>query len=93
MVGADRRGQMCLRPLRGRKGPQHWDLAVSFPGALGNQRCHPWLLEVQGKVRTHWRTGEVHTDVTGAQQALVMIDGDAREKAVRNTKELVDFVA
>lgn len=35
----------------------------------------------------------MHTDVAGAQEALVMIDGDAREKAVRNTKELLDFVA
>lgn len=93
---------MCIRQLRGRQGPQHWDL-VCFPGALGNQRCHPWLLchiqpagpgaEVQGKVRTHWGTRQVHIKVTGAQEALVMIDGAAREKAVRNTKELLDFVA
>lgn len=92
------RGQMWIRQLRGRKGPRRWDL-----GALGNQRCHPRLLchiqpagpgaEVQGKVRTLWRTRQVHTDVAGAQEALVMIDGDAREKAVRNTKELLDFVA
>lgn len=36
---------------------------------------------------------EVHTDMTGAREALVMLDGGVREKVVRNTKELLDFVA
>lgn len=95
-------GQMCIRQLRGRKGPQHWDLSIFFPGALGNQKCHPRLLcqpaggqEQRSRKRwgMHWQTREVHTDMTGAQEALVMIDGDAGEEVVRNTKELLDFVA
>lgn len=36
---------------------------------------------------------KVRTDVTDAQEALVMIPGGVREQVVRNTQGLSDFVA
>lgn len=100
VVGADGvRAGVEKTELRGRQGAQHSDLAVSFPRALGSQRCHhlaalphsAWQGQDQrprGRLGWHWWMREVHTDMTSAQEALVMLNGGVREKVVRNTKEL-----
>lgn len=82
-----------------RQGPQHWDLQSPVLGHWEPECLRLAALARSEEQRSRGRSGwrwwmrKVRTDVTDAQEALVMIPGGVREQVVRNTQGLSDFVA